>query len=74
LVEQTLKKRQLQHARILGWLCGAGLSESRWTQTPCVPSLESWRDAHLQQPFAEICVADGVPITNQLRYVTLYSA
>ncbi|VGD21469.1 ROK family transcriptional regulator [Klebsiella pneumoniae] len=54
LVEQTLKKRQLQHARILGiGYAVPGFLKADGRKRHCVPWLESWREVDLQQAFAD---------------------
>ncbi|AEX53579.1 ROK family transcriptional regulator [Rahnella aquatilis] len=52
LVEQTLKKRQLQHARILGvGYAVPGFLKPDGKKRHCVAWLSSWRDVDLQQAF-----------------------
>ncbi|EDJ8881089.1 ROK family protein [Salmonella enterica] len=54
LVEQTLKKRQLQHARILGiGYAVPGFLKADGRKRHSVPWLESWREVDLQQAFAD---------------------
>ncbi|WP_151994467.1 ROK family transcriptional regulator [Buttiauxella massiliensis] len=52
LIEQTLKKRQLQHARILGvGYAVPGFLKTDGRKRHCVAWLASWRDTDLQQAF-----------------------
>ncbi|BET62682.1 MULTISPECIES: ROK family transcriptional regulator [Yersinia pseudotuberculosis complex] len=54
LVEQTLKKRQLQHARIIGiGYAVPGFLKADGHKRHCVPWLHTWREADLQQVFAD---------------------
>ncbi|WP_037384602.1 ROK family transcriptional regulator [Serratia sp. DD3] len=54
LVEQTLKKRQLQHARILGiGYAVPGFLKADGKKRHCVSWLESWRDVDLLQAFSD---------------------
>lgn len=54
LVEQTLKKRQLQHARILGiGYAVPGFLKADGRKRHSVSWLESWREVDLQQAFAD---------------------
>ncbi|EBF8126945.1 ROK family protein [Salmonella enterica subsp. enterica] len=54
LVELTLKKRQLQHARILGiGYAVPGFLKADGRKRHSVPWLESWREVDLQQAFAD---------------------
>ncbi|ECN5336783.1 ROK family transcriptional regulator [Salmonella enterica subsp. enterica serovar Give] len=54
LVEQTLKKRQLQYARILGiGYAVPGFLKADGKKRHSVLWLESWRDVDLQQVFAD---------------------
>lgn len=53
LVEQTLKKRQLQHARILGiGYAVPGYLTNDGVTRHCVSWLKSWRNVDLRQAFA----------------------
>lgn len=53
LVEQTLKKRQLHHARILGiGYAVPGFLKADRHKRHCVDWLKTWREADLQQEFA----------------------
>ncbi|CTW98583.1 ROK family transcriptional regulator [Escherichia coli] len=53
LVEQTLKKRQLQHARILGiGYAVPGFLKADGRKRHSVPWLATWREMDLQQAFA----------------------
>ncbi|HFU8172410.1 TPA: ROK family protein, partial [Escherichia coli] len=54
LVEKMLKKRQLQHARILGiGYAVPGFLKADGRKRHSVPWLESWREVDLQQAFAD---------------------
>lgn len=54
LVEQTLKKRQLQHARIFGiGYAVPGFLKADGRKRHSVAWLESWREVDLQQAFAD---------------------
>lgn len=54
LVEQTLKKRQLQHARIIGiGYAVPGFLKADGRKRHCVSWLESWRDVDLLTAFAD---------------------
>lgn len=54
LVEQTLKKRQLQHARIFGiGYAVPGFLKADGRKRHCVSWLDSWRDVDLQQVFGD---------------------